>query len=275
MQLASAQANDAAKQAGAEYATWAGLDVQRVLRGWRGTASEDRADRPSSPTDVRTFSPLFTPRGGYCRYTPPDPYSADYDGSDDARPASAPAPASWAVAIPTPTLRRLREVGPGRRRRTRRSPTPASQTQTAQIARAPPLYAAVGTAAAVVLGTALATVLSTTATGARAVDLHRRDPNREIVGGAAIGTVARRGRHRRCGPDHHPGDRHRGARGHPSLRERRAARQDRRARRQRPHDGHRPSDADRHDRRVRPRCSPCSSGRRCRGRGTTSPATTR
>ena len=32
--------------------------------------------------DVRTFSPLFTPNGGYCRYRPPAPYSADYDGSE-------------------------------------------------------------------------------------------------------------------------------------------------------------------------------------------------
>ena len=31
--------------------------------------------------DVRSFSPLFTPRGGYCRYTPPAPYSTEYDGS--------------------------------------------------------------------------------------------------------------------------------------------------------------------------------------------------
>ena len=73
MQLASAQANDAAKQAGEEYATWAGLDVMDY-RAKADTATQaELTDFLVDP--MRAFSPLFTKRGGYCRYTPPVPYS--------------------------------------------------------------------------------------------------------------------------------------------------------------------------------------------------------
>ena len=112
MQLASAQANDAAKQAGEEYTTWAGLDVLDY-RAMADTATKAELT-DFLDDDVRTFSPLFTPRGGYCRYTPPEPYTTEYDGSA-TQTCFTPCPGVLGCAVPTPTLRAVREVGPGRR----------------------------------------------------------------------------------------------------------------------------------------------------------------
>ena len=121
MRLASAQANDAAKQTGAEYATWAGLDVTDYER-MADTASKDQLTAFLSE-DVRSFSPLFTPNGGYCRYRPPAPFAADYDGS---RTQTCFVPCSFlACVIPTPKYDDFVKWGrpPSR---TARSPTPAS-----------------------------------------------------------------------------------------------------------------------------------------------------
>ena len=181
MQLASAQANDAAVQAGLEYTTWAGLDVQDYSRMAR-TATVDQLTSFLS-ADVRAFSPLFTPRGGYCRYTPPDPYSADYDGSETQ---TCFVPCSFlACVIPTPSYDDFVKWGQAAVSNETLSNT-SLQTQMAQIAEAS-LYAAVGTAAAVVLGTALGTVLSSTAV---LTVIFTAVSEGEIVGGAAIGTVA-------------------------------------------------------------------------------------
>ena len=100
MQLASAQANDAAKQAGEEYTTWAGLDVLDY-RSMADTATKAELT-DFLDDDVRSFSPLFTPRGGYCRYTPPVPYSTEYDGSN-TQTCFAPCPGVLGCAVPTPS----------------------------------------------------------------------------------------------------------------------------------------------------------------------------
>ena len=100
MQLASAQANDAAKQAGEEYATWAGLNVFDY-RAMADTATKAQLT-DFLDDDVRSFSPLFTPRGGYCRYKPPAPYSTEYDGSE-TQTCFTPCPDVLGCAVPTPT----------------------------------------------------------------------------------------------------------------------------------------------------------------------------
>ena len=243
MQLASAQANDAAKQTGAEYTTWAGLDVTDYER-MADTATKDQLTAFLSE-DVRPFSPLFTPSGGYCRYRPPAPFSADYDGSATQ---TCFVPCSFLTcAIPTPTYDDFVKWGQAAVSNDTLSDA-SLLAQRAQIAEAS-MYAMVGVAAAVVLGTALTAILSTATVSA--VTLRRHDPrgrDRDGRRGRRDRDHRRRARHRRRGPDHPPGDRHRGARGHPRLRERIPARQDRRVRRQRPDGGHRPGDADRHHR---------------------------
>ena len=59
--LASAQANEAALQAGAEYTTWAGLDANRVLEPSRGPATTaatlTTSSRPTSGPSARTQPP--------------------------------------------------------------------------------------------------------------------------------------------------------------------------------------------------------------------------
>ncbi len=60
--------------------------------------------------DVRTFSPLFTPRGGYCRYTPPVPYSTEYDGSK-TQTCFTPCPGVLGCAVPTPSYEQFVKWG--------------------------------------------------------------------------------------------------------------------------------------------------------------------
>ena len=55
---------------------------------------------------VKTFSPLFTPRGGYCRYTPPVPYSTEYDGSKTQT-----GPGVLGCAVPTPSYEQFVKWG--------------------------------------------------------------------------------------------------------------------------------------------------------------------
>ena len=111
MQLASAQANDAAKQTGAEYTTWAGLDVTEYER-MADTASKDQLTAFLSE-DVRPFSPLFTPQ----RRLLPLPAARALlrglrrvPGPDLRRAVLVPD-----LCDPDADVRRFREVGSGRR----------------------------------------------------------------------------------------------------------------------------------------------------------------
>ena len=77
--LVSAQSNESALHAAAEYTTWAGLDVHRY---WNMARTATRAGLTTFLSEpVRAYSPENSPRGGYCRYTAPDPDSGAYDGS--------------------------------------------------------------------------------------------------------------------------------------------------------------------------------------------------
>jgi hypothetical protein len=105
-QLDSVQPQEAALQAGAEYATWAGLDVNQYW--WMARTASESELTTFLAQDVRTFSPRNTPRGGYCRYTPPAPYtSADYDGSLSPNCFSA-CTSILGCPVPTPTYARSR-----------------------------------------------------------------------------------------------------------------------------------------------------------------------
>jgi hypothetical protein len=77
--LVSAQSNESALHAGAEYATWAGLDIHRYWNMARTANQSDLQDFLSEPARAR--APDGSPRGGYCRYTAPGPDSDAYDGS--------------------------------------------------------------------------------------------------------------------------------------------------------------------------------------------------
>ena len=182
--LASAQADSAAEHAGEEYATWAGLDVT-AYRRMADTASQAQLTTFLSE-DVRPFSPLFTPNGGYCRYTPPDPFSADYDGSETQ---TCFVPCSFlACVIPTPKYDDFVKWGQAAVSNGTLSDA-TLQAQQAQIAEAS-MYAMVGTAAALVLGTALGTILSSRRCRRPS---SRHDHGGEVAtatGGAAIGTTA-------------------------------------------------------------------------------------
>ena len=114
--LASAQANDSAMHAGAEYTTWAGLDPNQYWNLARNPSTTAATLTAFLSEDVRTCSPYPNQsRGGYCRYMPPDPYtSADYDGSDTVTCFAA-CPSILGCPIPTPDLRPVRQLGPGRR----------------------------------------------------------------------------------------------------------------------------------------------------------------
>ena len=185
MRLASAQANDAAKQTGAEYTTWAGLDVTEYDR-MADTASKDQLTAFLSE-DVRSFSPLFTPNGGYCRYRPPAPFSADYDGSQTQ---TCVVPCSFLTcAIPTPKYDDFVKWGQAAVSNGTLSDA-FLLAQRSQIAEAS-MYAMVGVAAAVVLGTALTAILSTaTVSAVLFAATILEDGIATAVGGAAIGTTA-------------------------------------------------------------------------------------
>ena len=98
--LTAAQGDASAEQAGAEYATWAGLDVGEY---WHlaNTATADQLTTFLS-SDVLTRSLQSTSRGGYCQYKPPAPYADEYDGSI-APTCSAPCPSVAGCPVPTPS----------------------------------------------------------------------------------------------------------------------------------------------------------------------------
>jgi hypothetical protein len=98
--LASAQTAGSAEQAGAEYATWAGLDTSDY---WQMASTATTAQLTTFlSSDVRTVGPQSTPRSGYCQYRPPAPYTTEYDGST-APTCSAPCPSMTGCPVPTPT----------------------------------------------------------------------------------------------------------------------------------------------------------------------------
>ena len=113
MQLASAQANDAAKQAGEEYTTWAGLDVldYRAMAGHATTGRADRLPRRRRAHVQPALHPAW-------RLLPLHAARAVHRPSTTAprtQTCFTPCPGVLGCAMPTPDVRRVREVGPGRR----------------------------------------------------------------------------------------------------------------------------------------------------------------
>ena len=186
--LASAQANDSAMHAGAEYTTWAGLDPNQYWNLARNPSTTAADLTAFLSADVRTRSPYPNqPRGGYCQYRPPDPYAADYDGSDTVTCFAA-CPSIFGCPIPTPEYDEFVDWGLA-------AATygnlldPAFVSQAAWIATAQVFGLAVG-AAAVAAGLTLASgigvALAGTAIGA-AVFPFATGPLAVAAGGAAAG----------------------------------------------------------------------------------------
>ena len=98
--LASSQSQESALQSGAEYATWAGLDVGNY---WQMASTASQAQLTAFlGSDVRALNPDNTARGGYCRYHPPAPYASEYDGSSTST-CFTPCTSPLGCAVPTPT----------------------------------------------------------------------------------------------------------------------------------------------------------------------------
>ena len=66
------------QQTGAEYAAWAGLNVNRYWSLVNGGASKQELTTFLSRTP-QPYSPFATTEG-FCRYVPPAPYTDDYQG---------------------------------------------------------------------------------------------------------------------------------------------------------------------------------------------------
>ena len=279
-QLDSAQPQDAALQAGAEYATWAGLDVNQYWRMAR-TATETELTTFLAQ-DIRTLRPSATPREAATAATPHPRRTpvTDYDGSLSPNCFSA-CTSILGCPIPTPTYDDFVDWG--------KTVSLAGATNDALTAQAINIGLAAGFAA-VAVGTALAVGLSSAivaaigasiwvfAFGAAAVTSAAAAASIAATAAAvAAGATAAGGsgggrgrlrvglgqlrpgdrrqrcrgrRDRGCGPGGHPGHRDRGARGDPRVRQCRAARQDRPARRRQPRRKDRSRHLDGHDGRT-------------------------
>ena len=100
MQLASAQANDAAKQAGEEYTTWAGLDVLDY-RAMADTATKAELT-DFLDDDVRTVQPAVHPAWRLLPLHAARSRTRPSTTAPTRRPASRPAPACWAAPCRRP-----------------------------------------------------------------------------------------------------------------------------------------------------------------------------
>jgi hypothetical protein len=149
--LDSAQPQDAAVQAGAEYAKWAGLDLHRYLQLARDPATIADQLTTFLAQDVRTYDPNFQAGFGYCQYVPPSPYSSDdYDGSDSPNCGNF-CTSILGCPIPTPTYKDFVNWG--------KAVSLAGATNEAVSAQAVNIGLAAGFGA-VVVGTGLAAIFS-------------------------------------------------------------------------------------------------------------------
>ena len=158
--MTSAQTNEAALQAGAEYATWAGLDVREY---WNIARTASTAELTAFlATDVRTFNYLNLDRGGYCRYHAPDPYTTEYDGSTSPNCFSA-CTSILGCPIPTPSYDQFTKWGEAAAANGFDTTNPQFAAQARAIASAVGFGATVAVAAAAATG--LATTMSSVLAG--------------------------------------------------------------------------------------------------------------
>ena len=158
---------------------------------------------------MRSFSPLFTPRG-YCRYTPPVPYSTEYDGST-TQTCFTPCPAVLGCPVPTPSYDQF--VKWGQAAATYASVTnPQFAAQATAIASGVAFGATVAAAGLAAFSGVAATITATiTGTALASAIWPFADALVTAAAGAAVIAVGDHRDHR-----HH----HRGDGGHPGHRER-------------------------------------------------------
>ena len=90
--------------AGAEYARWAGLDVNEYSRIADTASLADLTAFLSSPVEPFNTADTAHATGGYCVYKPPAPFSADYDGSLNPMCLIGTCPSVAGCPVATPTF---------------------------------------------------------------------------------------------------------------------------------------------------------------------------
>ena len=108
--LADRQTAEAARQAGAEYARFAGLDVHQYWSKAGGSEEDLRAFLSKPPVGYDRVT-IAESTGGYCKYRSPDPYQEEYTGYT-VQPCYTPCTGIF-CQTPTPTFDQFVKWGQG------------------------------------------------------------------------------------------------------------------------------------------------------------------